>query len=39
MKDNDRERVSSFLTKSEINEDTDDKQNNITLNCKKPVTQ
>jgi hypothetical protein len=33
MKDNDRERVGSFLTESEINECTDDKQNNITPNC------
>ena len=29
MKDNERERVCSFLTKSEINEDTNDEQNNI----------
>jgi hypothetical protein len=34
-----RERVDSFLTESEINEGTDDKKNNITLNCTKPVTQ
>ncbi len=39
MKDNERERVDSFLTKSEINEGTDDEQNNIIPNCTKHVTQ
>ena len=39
MKDNERERVGSFLTKNEINEGTDDDQNNITPNYTKLVTQ
>ena len=39
MKDNEKERVGSFLTKSEINEGTDDEQNNITPNYTKPITQ
>ncbi len=39
MKDNERVRVGSFLTESEINEGTDDEKNNITLNCTKPVIQ